>query len=304
MAVTTSSAEDSEASSSVATNVPAGTNVAAGSKAPSGSQPLFESKRSWPFPLNIYQSSVGRKWVMALTGIGLLGFVLVHMIGNLHLYEGPSRMYEYAESLRNLGGGLLPRTLILWLLRVGLVGMFALHLHSAYTLARRSHHAADKATVVGNKRYASKRDYVAASYASRTMRWTGPIVGLYILFHLADLTWGWWLGADYVRGDPYHNVTESLSSLPVAIIYVIANVVLAVHIFHGTWSMFQSLGVNSPKYNSLRRNLATGLSAIILIGNLSFPILTQFGLVDEDNRECPVSDTAGLECLAEEAENH
>ncbi len=275
-----------------------------GAPRPPGSQPLFRTKRKWPFPLNIYQSLVGRKWVMALTGIGLLGFVLIHMIGNLHLYEGPSRMYEYAESLRELGGGLLPRTLILWVLRVGLLGMFVLHLHSAYTLASRSSQAADKVTVVGNKRYASRRDYVAANYASRTMRWTGPIVGLYILFHLADLTWGWWLGGDYVRGDPYHNVVESLSTLPVAIIYIVANVALAVHIFHGAWSMFQSLGINSPKYNSLRRNLATGLAAVILIGNLSFPILTQIGLVDEDNRKCPVSDTEGLECLEKEAENH
>jgi len=77
-----------------------------------------------PFPLNIYQSAIGRKWVMALTGIGLLGFVLVHMIGNLHIYEGPARMHEYAESLRTLGGGLVPKTFVLWLLRLGLIGMF------------------------------------------------------------------------------------------------------------------------------------------------------------------------------------
>ena len=84
-----------------------------------------------PFPLNIYQSAIGRKWVMALTGIGLLGFVLVHMIGNLHIYEGPAKMHEYAESLRTLGGGLVPKTFVLWLFRLGLIGMFVLHIHSA-----------------------------------------------------------------------------------------------------------------------------------------------------------------------------
>ena len=299
MTVTTSTEEDPDTG-----NPASDTGNPAGLDMPAGSRPLFATKRKWPFPLSIYQSSVGRKWVMALTGVGLLGFVLVHMIGNLHLYEGPSRMYEYAESLRNFGGGLVPRTLILWVLRVGLLAMFVLHLHSAYTLAARSGKAADKATLVGNKRYAAKRDYVAANYASRTMRWTGPIVGLYILFHLADLTWGWWLGAEYVRGDPYHNVVESLSAVPVAIIYVVANLALALHIFHGAWSMFQSLGVNSPKYNGLRRNLATGLAVVVLLGNLSFPILTVAGVVNEDNRECPVSDTEGLECLAKEAENH
>ncbi|HCB34038.1 MAG TPA: succinate dehydrogenase [Acidimicrobiaceae bacterium] len=290
MAAVTSSAQGTAESGTAAPRLPA------------GSTPLFRPKRRLPFPLSVYQSSVGRKWVMALTGIGLLGFVLAHMIGNLHLYEGPSRMYEYAESLRDLGGGLVGRSLVLWVLRVGLVVMFALHLHSAYTLADRSRRAADGSGIAGNKRYASRRDYIAANYASRTMRWTGPIVGLYVLFHLADLTWGWWLGPDYVRGDPYHNVVESLSNLPVAIVYVVANVALAVHIFHGAWSMFQSLGINNPRYNGLRRNLATALAAVVLVGNLSFPVLTQLGLVDEDGRACPANDGAGLECLADEAE--
>ena len=269
---------------------------------PAGSVPVFKTRRALPFPLNIYQSSVGRKWVMALTGIGLLGFVIVHMIGNLHIYEGPSRMYEYAETLRELGGGLVPRTLLLWIMRVGLLAMFLVHLHSAYTLKERSRLASDRAGFVGGaKKYESKRDYIAANYASRTMRWTGPIVGLYVLFHLADLTWGWWLGDAYVRGNPHHNVVESLSSIPVAIIYVVANVALAVHIFHGTWSMFQSLGVNNPRYNGLRRNLATVLAGVVLIGNLSFPVLVQAGLVNEDNGKCSSVD---LECVAEEAEAH
>ena len=270
-----------------------------------GSAPVFNSKRPLPFPLNLYQSAIGRKWVMAWTGIGLLGFVIVHMIGNLHLYEGPSRMYEYAETLRDLGGGLLPRTLVLWIMRIGLLAMFLVHLHSAYTLTERSRRASERAGLVsGAKKYASKRDYIAANYASRTMRWTGPIVGLYVLFHLADLTWGWWLGDAYVRGDPYHNVVESLSSIPVAILYVVANAALAVHIFHGTWSMFQSLGVNSPRYGGLRRNLATVLAGVVLVGNLSFPVLVQAGLVDEDNRECPINDTTGLECLESQAGAH
>ncbi len=145
---------------------------------------------------------------------------------------------------------------------------------------------------------------MAANYACRAVRWTGPISGLDVLFHLADLTWGWWLGDEYVRGDPYHNVSESLGNLPIAIIYVLANVALAIHIFHGCWSLFQSLGINNPKYNSLRRNLATAVAGIVLIGNLSFPILTQAGLIDEDDRQCPVSDTEGLECLQLQAEDH
>jgi succinate dehydrogenase / fumarate reductase cytochrome b subunit len=236
-------------------------------------------KHRLPFPLSLYQSAVGKKWVMALSGIALLGYVLVHMIGNLHLYEGPTQVNEYAEALRDLGGHLLPRTFALWLLRLGLIAAFALHIHSAYGLTRMN--------LAANDRYASRRDYVAANFASRTMRWTGIIVVLYLFFHLADLTWGWWLGDDYVRGDVYHNVSESMSSLPIALIYIVANVALAVHIYHGAWSMFQSLGINNPYINKARRPFAAGFATIILVGNLSFPIAVQTGLIDEDNRNTP-----------------
>ena len=264
--------------------------------------PVRPRRRQWPFPLNLYQTATGRKWVMAVTGLGLIGFVIVHMVGNLHLYEGPARMHEYAESLRTLGAGLVPHTFVLWVLRLGLVIMFALHLHSAITLKEVSRKASDRAGYVdGAKQYEGGREYVAANYASRTMRWTGPIIALFLFYHLADLTWGWWLGDDFVRGDPYHNVSRSLSNLPVAIVYVVANMALAWHIFHGAWSMFQSLGVNNPRWNHLRRSVASGLAGLILIGNLSFPVMTQAGLVDEENRVCPVNDEYGLVCLGDQA---
>ncbi len=247
--------------------------------------PLRKPRRRLPWPLSLYQSAVGKKYVMALTGLGLLGFVIVHMIGNLHLYEGPTQINEYAEALRDLGGHLVPRTLILWLLRLGLIAMFVLHIHSAYSLKEMSRRSSERAGwVSGRKRYASRQDYAAATYASRTMRWTGPIVGLYVLFHLADLTWGWWLGDDYVRGDVYHNVVASMSSIPVAIIYVVANIALAVHIYHGAWSMFQSLGVNNPRLHRLRKGFAMVVASVICVGNLSFPVMVQAGLIDEDNR--------------------
>ena len=238
-------------------------------------QPINKRARPLPFPLNIYQTAIGKKWVMALTGIGLLGFVLVHMIGNLHMYEGPNQVNQYAESLRELGGHLVPRTLALWLLRIGLIGMFALHIHSAVTLTRLNQRS--------NAKYQSSRDYAAVNFASSSMRYTGVIIALYLVFHIMDLTWGVFLGDEYVRGDVYHNVTESLGSIPVAIVYIVANVALSIHIFHGTYSMFQSLGINNPTINNLRRNLAGGLATVILLGNLSFPISAVTGFFNEDN---------------------
>ncbi len=249
-----------------------------------------------PLPLDLYQTMVGKKWVMALTGVGLLGFVVVHMIGNLHLYEGPVEIHEYAEALRDLGGHIIPRTYLLWVMRLGLIAMFALHIHSAVSLSR----ASALSSGTAGKKYQGGQDYVAVNFASRTMRWTGPIILLYIFFHLADLTWGN-RSDDWVRGDPYHNVVISMGNTVVAAIYILANVVLAVHIFHGVYSMFQSLGINNPKINGIRRPLATGLAALILVGNLSFPLMVQFGLIDEDNCEAPCGLTGAAEAHAEEA---
>ncbi len=254
-------------------------------------QPIRRRPKEWPFPLNIYQSAVGRKWVMAVSGIILLGFVITHMIGNLHLYEGPLEIYEYAETLRELGVEIVPRTWLLWAIRIVLIAAFVVHVHSAYTLSSMSWKANPRNNLEGQKAYASHQDYIAANYASRTMRVTGPIILLYLFFHLADLTWGW-LWDDWQLGDPYNNVTVSMGHLAIALIYIAANIALAVHIYHGTYSLFQSLGVNSPRFNPARRHLATALAGLILVGNLSFPIAVQAGLIDQDNCEAPCGITA------------
>ena len=265
-----------------------------------GPPPVHKRPRQLPYPLNIYQSAVGRKWVMAISGIVLLGFVVAHMIGNLHLYEGPLEVREYAETLRDLGVHIVPRTWLLWAIRLVLILAFVFHVHAAYSLAYMSRKSNPSNSVDGQKSYAGGRDYIAANYASRTMRVTGPIVLLYLFFHLADLTWGW-LSDDWVRGDPYNNVVISMGNIGVAIIYIVANVALAVHIYHGTWSLFQSLGINSPKINAARRHLATGIAGLVLIGNLSFPIAVQAGLIDQDNCDAPCGITEELEHEAEEA---
>jgi succinate dehydrogenase / fumarate reductase cytochrome b subunit len=246
-------------------------------------------RRRLPFPLGLYQSAIGKKWVMAVTGIMLMGYVLVHMIGNLHMYEGPARFNAYGEALRDLGGELAPRTFVLWVLRLGLTAAFVLHIHAAVALTRINH-------VARPQKYQADRTYLAANWASRSMRWTGVIILLYLFFHLADLTWGWWLGDKYIRGDVSNNVSRSLSNLPIALIYIVANVALAVHLYHGAWSLFQSLGLNNPRFNRARRTFATGFALVILIGNLSFPIMNLAGVVSQDHRTTPCADES-TKCL-------
>lgn len=228
-------------------------------------------KRKAPWPVELYRSAVGKKYVMAITGIMLLGFVFGHMIGNLKMYLGPEEFNGYADFLRNLIVPILPRTVFLWLIRLGLIAAFALHIHAAYALTRMNHAAR-------TTKYQSKRDYIAANYASRTMRYSGVIVGLYILFHLFDLSWTG-TGYGFHRGAVYENVAASLSRPPVAIFYIIANTALGFHLFHGTWSLFQSMGWNNPRFNRWRRNFAAAFTAIIVVPNVSFPIAVLAGVV-------------------------
>lgn len=238
--------------------------------------------RRKPFLLDLYSTAVGKKYVMAITGIIGLGFVVVHMIGNLKVYigtvdEGGTEVYDidvYGEFLRELLVPIFPRTVVLWLLRLVLIGAVLLHIHAAYSL-----------TVLNRKarpvKYQSARDYQVASFASRTMRWTGILVVLFIAWHLADLTAGW-VNPDFSRGDVYRNLDASLSRVPVALLYVVANIALGIHLFHGTWSLFQSMGWNNPRFNQWRRLAATGLASVVVVGNVSFPVMTLAGVIEHD----------------------
>jgi succinate dehydrogenase / fumarate reductase cytochrome b subunit len=231
--------------------------------------PRAPRNRNWL--LDFYASGVGKKYVMAITGIILMGYVLAHMVGNLKLYLGPEAINTYGEWLRELGEPAFPRTVLLWLMRTALIAAFVFHIHAAYSLTLMNR----AARPVG---YASRRDYVAANFASRTMRWTGIIILLFVVFHLMDLTWGN-ANPDFVKGDVYANMVASFQRVPVAIIYVIANLALGLHLYHGTWSLFQSMGWNNRRFNHWRRYFAVAFALLITVGNVTFPIAVVTGIV-------------------------
>lgn len=224
-----------------------------------------------PWPIEFAASAVGKKWIMAISGIALIGFVLAHAFGNLKVYFGAEQLDHYAESLRTLFYPIIPRTWTLWAMRIGLIVAFAAHIWAAVSLTRMNQ-------IARPSKYASPRHYIAANFASRTMRWTGIIVGLYVLFHLADLTWGF-ANPDFVRGDVYENLVRSFERVPVAIIYILANIALGIHLFHGSWSMFQSMGLNSPRYNAARRWIAAAIAVPVTLVNVSFPLAVLLGVV-------------------------
>jgi succinate dehydrogenase / fumarate reductase cytochrome b subunit len=222
---------------------------------------------------NFYRSAIGKKAVMAVTGVILFGWIFVHMIGNLKLYLGAEHMNTYGAWLRTLGAPAVPETGLLWLSRIILLVCVVLHIHAAYAVTAMSH----AARPVGYR----DRQFVRSTYASRTMRWGGIIILLFIIYHLLHLTIGANVapGAQFVEGDPYHNVVAGFRNPLVAVIYIIANLALGLHLFHGLWSMFNSLGLNHRRFNAWRRVFATAFAVIITAGNVSFPLAVLTGLV-------------------------
>ena len=227
-------------------------------------------KRS-PFLVELYRSALGKKYVMAITGLIGLGYVLAHMVGNLKIYMGDSDFNEYAEFLRELLYPILPQSGSLNLMRIVLVAALILHVVAAAQLTAMNRNARPDA-------YRSKRDFVAADFAARTMRWTGVIVLLFIVYHLADFTWGWVNPAEE-GATLYEKVVASFGVPIVAAFYVVANIALGFHLYHGVWSMFQSMGWNNRRFNHWRRWLAIAFTLVVVGGNLSFPIAVQLGIV-------------------------
>jgi succinate dehydrogenase / fumarate reductase cytochrome b subunit len=213
---------------------------------------------------------------MAITGIGLMGFVVFHMIGNLKMYFGQEDFDQYAEFLKVLLYPIAPKGVVLWILRGGLLAMAILHVHAAWSLTQLNRQARPV-------KYQSERDYQVASFASRSMRYSGVTVLLFLVWHLLDLTFGVvnTVGADgeFVRANVYDNVVRSFDRWPVAVFYILANIMLGIHLFHGAWSLFQSLGWNNPRFNQWRRAFATGITTIVVVGNVSFPVAVLAGIV-------------------------
>lgn len=216
------------------------------------------------------RTTVGQKAVMAVTGIILFGFVLMHMLGNLKVFQGPAKLDAYAEWLREVGSPLLGHGQLLWIVRGVLLVATGLHLWSAFVLTRVSR----AARPVRYRRLES----VESTYASRTMRWGGVLIALFVAYHLLHLTFGS-VHPDFRTGSVYHNMISGFRVWPVSAFYIVAMVALSLHLFHGLWSLFQTLGWNHPKYNRYRRAFATVFALVIGVGNISMPVAILLGLV-------------------------
>lgn len=221
---------------------------------------------------SLVSTAVGKKIMMAISGIVLFGFVFFHMLGNLKMYLGAEAYNHYAEWLREMGEPLFPHGVALWIARIILLAAVVIHIWSAWVVSRESRAARPH-------KY-SMRQAVQIGYAERTMRWGGVIILLFVLYHLAQFTWGMsWAHPDFISGDVYHNVVTGFSIWYVSAFYIVAQVFLGMHLYHGLWSLFQSLGWNHPKYNIWRRRFAQVFSWVVVVGNISFPVAVLTGFV-------------------------
>jgi succinate dehydrogenase / fumarate reductase cytochrome b subunit len=216
-------------------------------------------------PASFLASTVGKKAVMAVTGLILFGFVIAHMIGNLQVFLGEAALDHYAVFLREFlhGAGI-------WIARAVLLTATVLHVWAATALTLGSW----KARPVRYRRLEPRE----STYASRTMRWSGPLIGAFIVYHLMHLTFGN-VHPQFVEGQVYHNVITGFRVLPVTVFYVVAQLALGFHLYHGGWSMLQTLGLSHPRWNRLRFAAALTFTLLVTGGNILIPVAVLAGWV-------------------------
>ena len=216
-------------------------------------------------PTGLLLTSVGQKVVMAVTGAIMVGFVLVHFLGNALIFAGPEAINSYSELLHNSHG-------LIWVARAILLLSVVSHVGAALSLFAKNSSARQR-------RYQVKRD-LATNYAARTMVVSGPILLGFIVFHLAHLTFGFTPGPyEHSSTDVYANLVRGFSIPWVTGLYVVSMLALGLHLFHGTWSMFQSLGINHSAYNKRIMRAALGITALVTVGNISIALSVLFGIV-------------------------
>ncbi len=216
-----------------------------------------------------FQTSLGKKYIMALTGLAMVGFVIVHMIGNLTIFAGPGAINSYAEKLHQL----VP---LLWSFRLFLLAAFLLHIFVGITLYLENRAAKPDA-------YACKRS-IKTSLPSKTMIWTGLLLGAFVIYHLLHFTFrvtnpdiSHMVDA-FGRPDVFTMVAQSFGIAPISLAYIFAMIILLLHLYHGIQSFFQSLGLNTEKTLPFIEKAGRALAFLLLLGFASIPVVFVLGL--------------------------
>jgi succinate dehydrogenase cytochrome b subunit len=211
-----------------------------------------------------WESSVGKKIVMAVTGLIWVAYLITHVLANLLVFQGPRKINAYSAFLHGTGGAL-------WGARLVLIAALVLHVVTAVQLSARQHDARPVDYVAGRKPQAS-------TLASRTIRWGGALILIFLVYHILHFTVGT-AHPSFIEGDPYHNVATGFHDLAVVAFYLIIMAVVGLHLYHGVWSSGRSLGLSPPSPHPLRRSLALVLALLIWLGFSVIPIAVYAGVV-------------------------
>ncbi|WP_010310847.1 succinate dehydrogenase [Saccharopolyspora spinosa] len=220
---------------------------------------------------SLWSTTIGKKAVMAATGLIMLFFLVLHMLGNLKVFFGSSDFDRYAAWLRIIGEPVLPYSWFLWIQRAILLVALVLHITAAAQLSFRDRRARPVSYAHGQR--------LRATFATRTMRYGGVILALFIVWHLLDLTLGV-VNPDFNPNSPYHNVVKDFQVWWINLIYIVAVVLLGVHINHGFWSASQTLGVNRPTRDKAIKAIGSTLAVALTVGFVFVPIGVMTGLVN------------------------
>lgn len=219
------------------------------------------------------RSTITLKLLMAASGVIFIVFVLLHMYGNLKAFSGHDAYNEYAEHLRVFGEPMLPREGLLWILRGGLIVALVLHVSSALALWRRNNHAR-------TNRYVVKKN-IASSFSSRTMRWGGVTLLVFLVWHLLHFTIGKVNPTGGATNDPYNLLVDSFETWWMTLLYLVALAALGLHLHHGVWSAAQTLGLtNNVRARRNAKALGWILAVVIAGGFALVPIFILAGVID------------------------
>jgi succinate dehydrogenase / fumarate reductase cytochrome b subunit len=217
------------------------------------------------------RAAVGKKAIMAVTGLVLVGFVVAHMAGNLQMFGGPAKMNAYAAFLKSTGE-------LLWIARAGLLAATVLHVLMAWQLTQ----IKKKARPVG---YA-QRDPQVSTFASRSIRWGGLLLLVFIVFHILHFTTGTTYPAASAAGssafshtDVYGNVVGAFRNPLVSAFYVVSMLFLLLHLFHGAWSSVRTLGLSKPSRHPLHRRVSTVIAVVVWLGFTAIPVAVLLGVI-------------------------
>jgi succinate dehydrogenase / fumarate reductase, cytochrome b subunit len=216
--------------------------------------------------IGFYEASIGKKVVMAVTGVILFGYVLGHLLGNLQIYM-PDTGVPATEPINIYAAFLHSHTVMLWAVRALLLVSVVLHITASVQLTLLKRTARPVA-------YVKKQD-VPTSYAARTMMWSGPIIAAFVVFHVLHLTAGTVLPIE--EGDVRANVIGGFQHPAVALFYIVAMALLCMHLYHGLWSMFQSVGLSHPRYTPALKRFAAVFAWFVAVGNISIPVAVLAG---------------------------